>query len=165
MIGYFSRRYKRSSVYGIKWYLMVMSAILKSMRVLVGDRNTDENDEPVWPLAAFAHKVGRNCLPALRHSFRRKPAMTYDRPYQGMQQASEQAMETQQAFVRQLFGQTASSHVSSQLGALHQTVMFKTRVQSGELRPQSSCGASCFHDMLCIHRDRGERREHSLNRR
>jgi hypothetical protein len=64
----------------------------------------DDNDGPVWPPAAFA---------------------------QGMQQASEQAMDTQQDFVRQLFEQTPPSNFSSQLGALSQTAMFKTRVQSG----------------------------------
>jgi hypothetical protein len=64
----------------------------------------DENDGPAWPPAAFT---------------------------QGIQQASEQAMDTQQEFIRQLFGQNTSSSFSSQLGALSQTAMFKTRVQSG----------------------------------
>jgi hypothetical protein len=65
---------------------------------------SNENDGPVWPPAAFA---------------------------QGLQQASEQAMDTQQEFVQQMLGQSAPSNLSSQLGALSQTAMFKTRVQSG----------------------------------
>lgn len=65
---------------------------------------SDENDGPVWPPTAFTR---------------------------GMQQASEQAIDNQQKFIRQLFGMADPSGFSSQLGALSQTAMFKTRVQSG----------------------------------
>lgn len=67
---------------------------------------TDENDGPMWPPALFTR---------------------------GMQQASEQAMNSQQKLLGQLFELTDPSGVNfgSQLGALSQTAMFKTRVQSG----------------------------------
>lgn len=65
---------------------------------------SDTNDNPMWPPAAFA---------------------------KGLQQASEQAVDTQQQFIQQLLGANSPSNISSQLGALTQTATFKTRVQSG----------------------------------
>lgn len=65
---------------------------------------SDTNEDPMWPPAAFA---------------------------KGLQQASEQAVDTQQQFIRQLMGANSPANISTQLGALTQTATFKTRVQSG----------------------------------
>ncbi|WP_254536685.1 AbrB/MazE/SpoVT family DNA-binding domain-containing protein [Halomarina litorea] len=62
----------------------------------------DESDGPMWPPAMFAR---------------------------GFQQASEEAVDRQQEFVRQFLG--GESTMTSQLGAMSQMAMFKTRVQSG----------------------------------
>ncbi len=67
-----------------------------------GDETMDESDGPTWPPAMFAR---------------------------GFQQASEDAMDRQQEFFRQLMG--GDSTMPSQLGAMSQMAMFKTRVQSG----------------------------------
>lgn len=65
---------------------------------------SDENDGPVWPPQMFA---------------------------QGFQQASEEAFDRQQEFIRQMMGGMDPSGFSSQMGAMSQMAMFKTRVQSG----------------------------------
>ncbi|MFC6837073.1 AbrB/MazE/SpoVT family DNA-binding domain-containing protein [Halomarina ordinaria] len=64
---------------------------------------TDERDGPMWPPSMFTR---------------------------GMQEASEQAFDRQQEFFRQLLGGDVGGF-PSQLGAMSQTAMFKTRVQSG----------------------------------
>ena len=52
--------------------------------------------------------------------------------WRGMQQASEQAMEQQQEFMKQLFsGGGMPGMDMNQLGAMSQMATFKTRVQSG----------------------------------
>ncbi|PSP31282.1 hypothetical protein BRC64_10850 [Halobacteriales archaeon QH_10_67_22] len=49
----------------------------------------------------------------------------------GWQQASEQAIERQQQFLKQMFEAGAGGLDMNQLGAMSQTATFKTRVQSG----------------------------------
>ena len=52
--------------------------------------------------------------------------------FKGMQQASENAMETQQQLLQQLFANGGMpSFDMNQLGAMSQMATFKTRVQSG----------------------------------
>jgi len=52
--------------------------------------------------------------------------------FEGMQQASESAMEQQQAMMKQLFASGGMpSFDMNQLGAMSQMATFKTRVQSG----------------------------------
>ena len=51
--------------------------------------------------------------------------------FRGMQEASEQALESQQEMMKQLFGAGMSGMDMNQLGAMSQTATFKTRVQSG----------------------------------
>jgi hypothetical protein len=65
---------------------------------------SDDRD-PVWPPAMFA---------------------------QGFQEASEQAIDRQQQYLKRLFDAGGmGDSVPSQLGAMSQLAMFKTRVQSG----------------------------------
>ncbi|WP_459194331.1 AbrB/MazE/SpoVT family DNA-binding domain-containing protein [Halosimplex sp. J119] len=64
---------------------------------------TDENDGSTWPPAMFS----------------------------GMQEMSEQAIETQQEFLNQMMQAGAGGLDMNQLGAMSQTATFKTRVQSG----------------------------------
>lgn len=65
---------------------------------------SDETDGPAWPPQLFAR---------------------------GFQQASEDAYEQQQEFFRQMLGGMDPSGFSTQMGAMSQMAMFKTRVQSG----------------------------------
>ena len=51
--------------------------------------------------------------------------------FRGMQEASEQALEQQQAMMKQLFSGGMPSMDMNQLGAMSQMATFKTRVQSG----------------------------------
>jgi len=64
---------------------------------------TDNDDAPSWPPAMFG----------------------------GWQEASEQAIESQQEFLRQMLQGGAGGLDMNQLGAMSQTATFKTRVQSG----------------------------------
>jgi len=63
---------------------------------------TDESDGPTWPPM-----------------------------FNGMQEMSEQAMETQQEMLSQMMQAGAGGLDMNQLGAMSQTATFKTRVQSG----------------------------------
>jgi len=64
---------------------------------------TDENDGPTWP-----------------------PTM-----FQGLQEASEQAVEQQQEMFQQMLQAGTGGLDMNNLGAMSQTATFKTRVQSG----------------------------------
>jgi hypothetical protein len=64
---------------------------------------TDEDGNAMWP-----------------------PAM-----FRGMQEASEQALESQQEMIQQMMGAGMSGMDMNQLSAMSQTATFKTRVQSG----------------------------------
>jgi hypothetical protein len=65
---------------------------------------TDEDSSPAWP-----------------------PTM-----FKGMQEMSEQAVEQQQQFMKQMLGANGASGLDmNQLGAMSQMATFKTRVQSG----------------------------------
>jgi len=64
---------------------------------------TENDDGPTWPPTMFG----------------------------GWQEASEQAMETQQDFIKQMMGSGAGGLDMNQLGAMSQMATFKTRVQSG----------------------------------
>ncbi|WP_135365441.1 AbrB/MazE/SpoVT family DNA-binding domain-containing protein [Halosimplex halophilum] len=63
---------------------------------------TEENDGPTWPPM-----------------------------FSGMQEMSEQAIESQQEFMEQMLQAGAGGLDMNQLGAMSQTATFKTRVQSG----------------------------------
>ncbi|QPV61396.1 AbrB/MazE/SpoVT family DNA-binding domain-containing protein [Halosimplex litoreum] len=63
---------------------------------------TDESDGPTWPPM-----------------------------FSGMQEMSEQAMETQQEMLSRMMQAGAGGLDMNQLGAMSQTATFKTRVQSG----------------------------------
>jgi len=90
---------------GIGWYQVVKMESLNPLKRLRWDETMpDESEGPMWSPTMFT---------------------------QGFQQAGEEALSRQQEFVRQLFGADAGSSVPSQLGAMSQMAMFKTRVQSG----------------------------------